>query len=124
VKDRDEREKRDVSLLAFLSEAYVRTSQNISASAEAKKMLKGLQKEVKKPLYHRALREIEVTVDNAAGKMRKRKQKEYPPNLADSLLKDEDPSRAIAGKALNWTLQNMESQKRKSVQISKTLPRY
>ncbi|MDH4271477.1 MAG: hypothetical protein OEW18_05820 [Candidatus Aminicenantes bacterium] len=124
MKKRDEREERDVSDLAFLSEAYVRTSKNITGSAETKKMLKDLRKEVKKPLYHRVLKEIETTVDNAADRMKRRNQKEFPPDLAEPLLRDDDPFRKMAGETLDWTLQNMESQKRKSGRAAKALLRY
>jgi len=118
--------ERDVSDLAFLSEATIRTSKSKKSGAETKKMLKELRKQVfkKNHRYLRVLREIEATVDNAADKMQKKNQSEYPPDLADQLLRDDNPDKKMAGQTLNWNLQNLESQKRKSSRISKSVPRY
>jgi len=121
-----QRDEQSVSDLAFLSEAYIRASKNKTTSAETKKMLKSLRKRAfkKKSRYHRVLQEIEASVDSAAERMKRSNQSEYPPDLAERLLRNANPFKKMAGETMDWTLQNMESQKRKSGRFSKPILRY
>lgn len=107
--------EQDISDLAFLSEAIVRTSKNKKSRAQAKKMRREIQNNLlnKKPKLKNVLNEIESAIDKALVKSDKSNQHNSLSGRIDNLIKNKDKDKNMAGHTLQWNVMNLKSQNKK-----------